>query len=348
MVPVIMNNRLRLALCRSLFAKERIRGYMRKCCVVCDYLSVNNRKQIQDTASECGFEVCFYETSEEASGNLADAEVVYCIDSKLLEQMTSMKWCHDGFAGVEKFVASGVFDSGERVLTNSSGAYGLTISEHIIMVTLMLMRQMPEYLKIINERRWVQDLPVRSVRGSSVAIIGTGDIGRNTAKRYKALGAERVTGFNRSGKLQEGFDTVYCLESFDEVIRTTDVDVLVLCVPGTAETEGLLNRKRIALLSENTFVINVGRGAVIDQDALLEALNEGRIAGAALDVMYPEPLPADHPLWTARNCIITPHISGDMGLQYTVDKTVDFFCENFRRYISGKELLHRVNVTDGY
>ena len=84
------------------------------------------------------------------------------------------------------------------------------------------------------------------------------------------------------------------------------------------------------------------------QDALLEALNEGRIAGAALDVMYPEPLPADHPLWTARNCIITPHISGDMGLQYTVDKTVELFCENFRRYISGKELLHRVNVTDGY
>ena len=321
---------------------------MRKCCVICDYLSGQNREQIQDTAAECGFDVSFFENGEEAAGNIADAEVVYCIDSTLLKQMPEMKWCHDGFAGVEKFVASGVFDSGERILTNSSGAYGLTISEHIIMVTLMLMRQMPEYLKIINERQWVQDIPVRSIAGSSIVIAGTGDIGQNAAKRFKALGAGTVTGFSRRGRQQDGFDSVYSFEQFSEVISNTDPDVLVLCVPGTAETTGLLSRERIALLPEHTFVINVGRGTVIDQEALLEALNEGRVAGAALDVMYPEPLPADHLLWTARNCIITPHISGDMGLQYTVDKTVEFFCDNFRRYINGEELLHRVNIAAGY
>ncbi len=326
---------------------------MRKCYVICDYLSEENIRQISKTAQDCGFDVAFYERSEEARGNISDAEIAYCIDSTLLKEMPHLKWCHDGFAGVEKFVASGVFDSGEAVLTNSSGAYGLTISEHIIMVTLMLMRQMPRYFEIIGERGWVQDLPIRSIQGSRAAIIGTGDIGQNTARRFKALGAEKVIGFNRSGRKQECFDEVYRLEDLDRIICGTQaeaepLDVLVLCVPGTAESSGLLSKERIARLSDKTFVINVGRGTVIDQDALLEALNEGRIAGAALDVMYPEPLPADHPLWTAKNCIITPHISGDMGLPYTVDKTVEFFCENLERYARGDDLLHRVDIEAGY
>ena len=326
---------------------------MRKCYVICDYLSEDNIRQISKTAQDCGFDVAFYESSEEARGNISDAEIAYCIDSTLLKEMPHMKWCHDGFAGVEKFVASGVFDSGETVLTNSSGAYGLTISEHIIMVTLMLMRQMTAYFEIIDDRGWVQDLPIRSVYGSRIAIVGTGDIGRNTARRYKALGAEKVIGFNRSGRKQEGFDEVYKLEELDGIISGTwsdgkSIDVLVLCVPGTAESKGLLSKERIAQLSDKTFVINVGRGAAIDQDALVEALNESRIAGAALDVMYPEPLPADHPLWTAKNCIITPHISGDMGLPYTVDKTVEFFCENLERYVRGEDLLHRVDIKAGY
>ena len=326
---------------------------MRKCYVICDYLSEDNIRKICKAAHGCGFEVTFYESSEEARGNIDDAEIAYCIDSTLLKEMPQLRWCHDGFAGVEKFVASGVFDSGETVLTNSSGAYGLTISEHIIMATLMLMRQMPRYFEIIGERGWVQDLPIRSVYGSRIAIVGTGDIGRNTARRYKALGAEKVIGFNRSGRKQESFDEVYKLEELDRITCGTrsdgkSIDVLVLCVPGTAESSGLLSKDRIARLSDKTFVINVGRGTVIDQDALVEALNEGRIAGAALDVMYPEPLPADHPLWTAKNCIITPHISGDMGLPYTVDKTVEFFCENLERYVRGDDLLHRVDIKAGY
>ena len=319
---------------------------MRKCYVICDYLSGENREQIVRTAENCGFEIDFFENGEEARGKISDAEAVYCVDSRLLPGMPHLRWCHDGFAGVEKFIASGIFDTGDVILTNSSGAYGRTISEHIIMVTLMLMRQMPEYSKIISERGWVQDLPVRSITDSSVAVIGTGDIGSNTAKRFKALGASRVTGFNRSGRNAEGFDEVHKLDEFDSMCGS--VDVLVLCVPGTKDSRQLLSRERIGMLSDRTYVINVGRGTVIDQDALLEALEEGRIAGAALDVMYPEPLPADHPLWTAKNCIITPHISGDMGLQYTVDKTVEFFCENMERYVRGEELLHRVSISAGY
>ena len=307
---------------------------------------------MRSVAEECGFEMGFFESSEEAAGRIGDAEIVYCDDGELMREMPQLKWCNSVSAGVGHFLQSGVFDRGDVLLTNSSGAYGLAISEHIIMVTLLLMRRMPEYFEIVAERGWTRDLKIRSIKGSVIAIIGTGNLGQNAAKRYKALGAKKVIGFSRSGREREFFDEVFRIDEFESVVsgRSEDdqIDVLVLCVPGTADSEGLLSAERIALLPEKTFVINVGRGILIDQDELIEALNEGRIAGAALDVMYPEPLPADHPLWTAQNCIITPHISGDMGLPETVDITVDIFCDNLRRYADGRELTHLIDINAGY
>ena len=307
---------------------------------------------MRSVAEECGFEMGFFESSEEAAGRIGDAEIVYCDDGELMREMPQLKWCNSVSAGVGHFLQSGVFDRGDVLLTNSSGAYGLAISEHIIMVTLLLMRRMPEYFEIVAERGWTRDLKIRSIKGSVIAIIGTGNLGQNAAKRYKALGAKKVIGFSRIGREREFFDEVFRIDEFESVVsgRSEDdqIDVLVLCVPGTADSEGLLSAERIALLPEKTFVINVGRGILIDQDALIEALNEGRIAGAALDVMYPEPLPADHPLWTAQNCIITPHISGDMGLPETVDITVDIFCDNLRRYADGRELTHLIDINAGY
>lgn len=324
---------------------------MRKCYSVCDFLSDANRKHMKEVAEECGFDIVFFESNEEAGGKVCDGEVIYCGDSDLITSMPKLRWCHSAFAGVGGFIETGVFESGDVMLTNSSGAYGRAISEHIIMVTLMLMRRMPEYLEITGRREWGEHLAIRSLEESTIAIIGTGDIGRNAARRFKALGARKVVGFSRSGKQRDEFDEVFGMDRFDEVMRgglSEETDVLLLCVPGTAESEGLLSAERIALLSEKTFIINVGRGVVIDQDALIEALNAEKIAGAALDVVYPEPLPPDHPLWEAKNCIITPHTSGDMALEYTVDITVDIFCENLRRYVSGRELTHLVDIKAGY
>lgn len=324
---------------------------MKKAYAVADFLSEGNKLLMKKTAEECGFEICFFENNKEAAGKVSDAEVIYCCDGELLGSMPRLRWAHSAFAGVGDFVSSGAFDDGSRLLTNSSGAYGRAISEHIIMVTLMLMRRMPEYLEVIAKRGWDTHFAIRSIEESTIVIIGTGDIGRNAAKRYKALGDKKVVGFSRSGRACEPFGEVYRIDEFEKVMAdglSEEMDVLLLCIPGTPESEGLLSVDRIALLSRKTLVINVGRGAVIDQDALIDALNKGRIAGAALDVVYPEPLPADHPLWNTRNCIITPHISGDMALEYTVDITVDIFCDNLRRYADGRELTHLVNVSAGY
>lgn len=321
---------------------------MRKCYAVADFLSEDNKEQMRKTAEECGFSIEFFNSSEQGDGKVSDAEVFYGSAPTLLPQMPNLKWCHSAYAGAGHQIITGKFDSGEVILTNSSGAYGLTIGEHIIMVSLMLMRQIPEYNKLMYKRGWMQGLPIRSVAGSHVAIIGTGDIGKNAAARFRVLGASKLIGFNRSGRDVDVFDEVHKLDCFDEIIPNEDIDILVLCVPGTPKCKGILSKSRIDSLPAKTYVINVGRGSAIDQDALVSALNEGRLAGAALDVTEPEPLPPDHPLWTARNCIITPHISGDMGLPYTVDKTVEFFCENLRRYTRGEELIKVVDVKEGY
>ena len=142
-----------------------------------------------------------------------------------------------------------------------------------------------------------------------------------------------------------GLLTSVC-DILDEVLP--EAHVLVMALPGTPETAGVLSRERIALLPQDALVLNVGRGTAVDQEALMDALNRERIAGAALDVMVPEPLPQDHPLWQARNLVLTPHVSGNMSLGYTRDRAVEIFCENLTRYAAGEPLHHLVDRSRGY
>ena len=341
------------------------------------YLSEAAVRKIAEAAEKYGYDITFYNSPEEAAGKVSDGEVIFCTNPSLLAEMPALKWCHTASAGADRFIATGLF-GGEpgAVLTNSSGAYGRAISEHVIMVSLMLLRRIPEYEKMIDNREWKQHLPVRSIAGSNISIIGTGDIGSTAAKKYMALGAGKVIGFSRSGRAKEPFDEVYKLDDFTAVIgpersggKTSGSgcgseaaerreaactsphftpDIVVMCIPKTPETDGIFDEEKIKVLPETAYFINVGRGTTVDQDALVRALNEGKIAGAALDVVRTEPLPQDDPLWTTKNLILTPHTSGDMGLEYTNDVTAEFFCENLRRYAEGEELINVVDPAAGY
>ena len=145
------------------------------------------------------------------------------------------------------------------------------------------------------------------------------------------MGAARIVGISRSGKARaDVYDEMHPIADLDAVLPKTTI--LVMALPGTAETAGILSRERIALLPSDAIVINVGRGTAIDQPALVEALNSGAIAGAALDVMVPEPLPQDDPLWDAKNLVLTPHTSGNLTLGHTCDSNVDMFCEDLANY----------------
>ena len=183
--------------------------------------------------------------------------------------------------------------------------------------------------------------------GSRSTVLGTGDIGSSFARRVKAMGAKTVVGVSRSGRhVDDAYDAMYTTTQLDQVLPETEI--LAMALPGTAETEGILSRSRIALLPKEAVVVNVGRGTAIDQDALMEALNAGRLAGAALDVVRPEPLPPEHPLWNTKNLLLTPHLSGFMSLGITRDTAVALFCEDFENYIAGRPLKRLVDRRKGY
>ena len=233
------------------------------------------------------------------------------------------------------------------LLTNSAGAYGVTIAEHIIMVTLMLLRQMQPIQEAVRRREWLPPLPMRSICGANITMLGTGDIGTTFARRAKAMGARSICGVRRTLKdADPAFDHVMTMAELETVLP--DTDILVMALPATSETAGVLNRERFALLPAQAVVVNVGRGSAVDQEALAEALNAGRIAGAALDVFVPEPLPKESPLWETKNLLITPHVAGNMSLGYTRDKDVEMFCEDLDNFVAGRPLTHLVNRKLGY
>ena len=215
------------------------------------------------------------------------------------------------------------------------------------MVLLMLLRRMPEYERARSQRGWDRIEPIRSIRGLRVTVVGTGDVGTETARRIRALGGHvRGVRRDRSKGGDPAFEAIYAAGELDGLLPETDA--LVLCLPGTPDTRRMIGRERLSLLPRESVLINVGRGPAVDTAALIQALTEGGLSGAALDVTDPEPPEADSPLWTLPNLILTPHCSGGMGLQHTCDRVVEMFLEDLPRYAAGQPLLHGVDRRRGY
>ena len=321
---------------------------MKKIAVVEKFFEPQHQRQIEAVAAEYGYTVDSALDGVLPQARAGAYEIVYGMPNRNdLKGMTQLKWFCASFAGVDRYVDEALYPHEGVLLTNSAGAYGVTIAEHILMVTLMLLRQMMPTMKAVGEKVWLPPLPVRSICGASITVLGTGDIGTSFARRAKAMGAKSICGVRRTIKPADpAFDRIVTLSDLDSVLP--DTDILVMALPSTGETVGVLSRERIALLPQHAVVVNVGRGTAIDQEALAEALNAERIAGAALDVFVPEPLPQDHYLWTTKNLLITPHVAGNMSLGYTRDKDVDMFCEDLENFGEGRPMAHLVNRKLGY
>lgn len=321
----------------------------RDICIYQEFLTDAHKGQIQETAEKLGFIPHFFtlDQFEEAKDRLQSCEVLYAHSVDMLRSApASLKWYCCSFAGVDPYCKDpAIFANPDCILTNSN-VYGVTIAEHVVMVTLMLLRRMPEYEEVVRNHSWSNQLPIRSIRDNEFTILGTGNIGVNVAERVRGMGAAKIIGLSRSGRPHPAFDEVHPIADLDKVLP--DTKILVMALPGTADTVHILNRERIALLPKDAYVINVGRGTAIEQEPLMAALNEGRLAGAALDVMDPEPLPKDHPLWTTKNLILTPHVSGNMTLGYTCDLNVKMFCQDLANYAAGRPLNSLVDRKRGY
>ena len=320
---------------------------MKKLLVNLPSLTEDHRAAISRAAGIHGYEVLFRDDRAEALASATDAEIIFSADPALAGVAASLKWMCASFAGVDHFMGDGAFANPDALLTNSSGAYGVTIAEHIVMVTLTLMRRQMEYDRAVRDRQWTGGLAIRSIRDSRIAILGAGDIGREAAVRLRAFSPRRIVGLNRSGRdAGDMFDRTLPVSALDAVLP--EADLLVMCMPGTPETRGIMDGRRLALLPRDAYLVNVGRGSAIDEAALIDLMRGGHLSGAALDVFAHEPLSPQDPLWDCPRLMITPHVAGNMTLGYTVDRIVEMFLEDFDRFCAGQPLRHLVDRKRGY
>lgn len=231
------------------------------------------------------------------------------------------------------------------VLANSSGAYGLAISEHMLGMLLSIKKKLYNYHANQLHSLWQDEGGVTSIEDAVVLSVGMGDIGGEFTRKCKLLGAYTM-GIRRTLREKpEWLDELHTLSELDELLPRADV--VALSLPSGKDSNGLMDEHRLRLMKPGAVLINVGRGKAIKTDALRKVCCEGRIY-AALDVTDPEPLPADHPLWNTPNVYITPHISGFFHLPQTLDRIIKISAENLRRFVSGETILNRVDSTTGY
>lgn len=281
----------------------------------------------------------------------AEAYLGFGIPRPLFLAGKQLRWVHSAAAGVGNALYPEM-QSSDVVLTNSAGVHAIPIAEYIVAGVLYLFRGLDIAVDQQRRREWDKQpfvgerSPLREVSGARVLIIGAGGIGSEAAARLTALGA-RCVGVRRRPSLGKpvGFDRIIGFADVDAEL--SDADVIVLAAPLTDETEDFLNAARLGRLSHRTIVINVARGALVDETALIERLRDGRLRGAVLDVFLEEPLASDSPLWQLRNVLVTPHVSPVSPGRFWM-RELDLFLDNWRRLVLGEPLRNVVDKHAGY
>ena len=318
-----------------------------KILVINNLLEQKHFDQIKSSADEIGANVFFYKSEAEIPEDNFDADIIYGFAPSIVKTSKNLKWLCVPWAGVDSIMGPGYFANEDCLLTNSAGAYGVSIAEHMIAVSLVMMRRLDEFMAETREGQWLSPRPQKSLKDCRITVLGTGDIGTTFARRVRAFEPASLVGVCRSGKSEATvYDKVLPVSELDSILPETDL--LAMSLPSTPETKGILSRERLSLLPEGAYIVNVGRGSAIDEDALADKLESGHIAGAALDVFQTEPLPADNRLWKTKNLLITPHVAGNMTLAYTKDKNVQMFIEDLKNFTEGKPLHYLVDRKLGY
>lgn len=279
---------------------------------------------------------------------LAEAEVLFTLSlmhADLPSLAPRLRWIQLTSAGADRLLNSEVLKSGITI-TTASGIHAAPVGEYVVGMMVMLAKGWPALFRAQQRREWARITP-QELEGKTVAVVGMGNVGQEIARLAKAL-QMRVLGVRRSGAPLESGDYVA-----DEIVGPLELlsvlsrsDFVVICLPLTEETHHLIGELALRSMKPTAYLINVSRGAVVDEAALLRALTEGWIAGAGLDVFETEPLPENSWLWQLNNVIITPHLAGETP-NYN-ERAVDLFCENLRCYLIGEPLRNVVDPSRGY
>ena len=279
----------------------------------------------------------------------ADIFVGYSLRPEQLKEAKKLKWIHSTAAGVAQLMYSELRDSGIMV-TNPSGIFSVPMAEHTMGLLLALARNFPDSVRGQDRARWAQqeiwDQPqhLTELNGKVLLIVGYGSIGREVAKRAKAFDM-RVWGVTRSGMGEQAYvENIFAVSQLAEALP--DADYVMICAPETAETKDLIGAAEIAKMKRGARLINVARGSLLDETALVQALESGALGGAALDVAQTEPLPAESPLWKAPNLFITPHTSGVSDRLW--DRQTAILIDLLERWFAGHDLFNQVDFARGY
>ena len=279
---------------------------------------------------------------------LAAAEVIVGFPPvPRLSSAKNLRWLQIPWSGADGYADHPDFPA-HVILTNATGAFGRPIAEYAFGAVFTLMRRFHQYRDCQKEAKWQRQGDELSPTGKHVLILGAGDIGTNAAQLFKMMDC-RITGVRRVVRnVPQEFDAMITLEQVDEYLP--EADIVICCMPHTPLTQGFFTKARFEKMKSTAIFVNVGRGTLVDHEALAEVLNEGKIYGAALDVTFPEPLPEDHPLWKCRNVLITPHVSGQTfaGLKDKEDYFFRVCRENLVAYREGKTLQNQVELNTGY
>ncbi len=294
-------------------------------------------KQIQ------GCEITFLSKEHCTDEALKDKDaVVGNIAVELLNRAPKVKWVQLSSAGADKYAQP---LNKTILLTNSSGVFSQSISEHMIAGILHFYKKFDLYVEAQKQHSWKSLGSIDSITKKTVCIIGYGDIGQTFAKYMKTFDAH-IIAIKRSLDNPPYADEVYTMEDVEKVLP--QADIVALTLPKTPDTINLFNEKLLRLCKKDALLINVGRGDTLDTLALMKVLEEGYFKGVILDVVNPEPLPINHPLWEHPRVLITPHVSGNYNMTESYYNGIMIAKNNIERYIQGKELYNIVDRENGY
>jgi phosphoglycerate dehydrogenase-like enzyme len=288
---------------------------------------------------------------KEALRLAANTDVLFAgfFSNELFAAAKKLKWIQAWGAGVDDFLTPEVVNS-NVILTNAGGVHPTPISEHVLGFMLCFSRKLDAFLRNQKEKKWerfggTSGRQVEELSGKTLGLIGLGRIGTEIARKAKCLGM-KVIAIRRNPSLgaTEYVDKLYDQSDLNNLLANSDF--AVLCLPLTKETKRLIDEKQLRSMKQTGYLINVSRGGIIDEEALVKALKNGWIAGAGLDTFETEPLTKDSELWNFENVIITPHVGGQTP--FYMDRLTSIFCENINRFINNQPLINVVDKSRGY
>jgi phosphoglycerate dehydrogenase-like enzyme len=276
----------------------------------------------------------------------ADGLIGWGFDAELLSAASRVRWIHAGGAGVERYELDEIAARG-IMLTNSSGVSAPNMAEHVLGMMIALTRRFPQLLRAQTNREWRDEETHREVGellGQTVLVVGMGEVGQEVARRAAAFGM-RIHGLRRRRDAPPaGFEKVFGIDELGDALA--DADHVVVTLPNTPQSRGMFDAAAFAAMKPGAVIYNVGRGQVIDTEALIASLKSGHLGGAGLDVTDPEPLPAEAPLWEMENVLITAHTSGATPRYW--ERQSELITENIRRIQDGDQPRNLVDLNAGY